>query len=270
MKDQLTLDTQQTKKANSGFNPLDAFVMLRGDCLDILPTIPDNSVDLILTSPPYFNARDYSEYETIDKYLDIMKQCFIEGERVLKPSRMCIINVSPVLVARLKRSEQSYRIPIPFYFVPMMEIIGFEFLEDIIWKKPNGSAKNRNGGFFQHRKPVAYKPNIITEYILVFKKKASFLIDKTLKNHSFVSGEYDMTNVWEFNPETSVNHPAPFPLELPMKCIKYYSYEDETVLDMFMGSGTTGIACKKLKRRFIGIDYVSEYVELAKQRIEAT
>ena len=238
-----------------------------GDCLDVMLTIPDNSVDLILTSPPYFNAKDYSKYKSIDEYLEIMKRCFIEGERVLKPSRMCIVNISPILVARRKRSEQSYRIPIPFYFVPMMEKIGFEFLEDIIWKKPDGSAKNRNGGFYQHRKPVAYKPNIVTEYILVFKKKASFLIDKILKNNSFVNGEYERTNVWEFNPETTANHPAPFPLELPMKCIQYYSYEYEIVLDPFTGSGTTGVACKKLNRNFIGIEISPEYCQIAMKRL---
>lgn len=127
---------------------------------------------------PYYNAREYSQYKDVADYMAQMEQVFLGIERILKPSRMCVINISPVLVEREKRSEQSYRIPLPFYFVPMMEKIGFEFLEDIIWKKPDGAAANRNGGFYRHRKPVAYKPNIVTEYVLVFKKKANFLIDK--------------------------------------------------------------------------------------------
>jgi len=187
----------------------------------------------------------------------IFEQCF----RVLKESRMCIVNISPVLIEREKRSEQSYRIPLPFYYVPMMEEIGFEFLEDIIWKKPDGAVPNRNGGFNVHRKPVAYKPNIVTEYILVFKKKAPFLIDKVLRNDSLVEGDYERTNVWEINPETNSWHPAPFPGELVGKCIRYYSYENETVLDPFMGSGTTAKVCIRLNRNFIGAEMKVEYFE---------
>ena len=105
-----------------------------------------------------------------------------------------------------------------------MEEIGFEFLEDIIWMKPDGSAPNRNGGFYRHRKPIAYKPNIVTEYILVFKKPAPFLIDKVIKNESLVADGYERTNVWQFNPDTSNWHPAPFPEALAERVIKYYSF----------------------------------------------
>ena len=90
-----------------------------------------NELDLILTSPPYFNARDYSQYKSVQDYLAQMKEIFTMAYDRLKESRMCVINISPVLVEREKRSKQSYRIPLPFYFVPMMEEIGFEFLEDI-------------------------------------------------------------------------------------------------------------------------------------------
>ena len=165
------------------------------DCKVTLGRMPDNFLQLIFTSPPYANARAYSQYDSTAHYMAEMKAVFTECYRVLQPSRMCVINISPVLVERESRSEQSYRIPLPFYYVPMMEEIGFEFLEDIIWKKKEGSVPNRNGGFFVHRKPVAYKPNIVTEYILVFKKKADFLIDEVLRNDSLVTGEYERTNV---------------------------------------------------------------------------
>jgi len=99
-------------------------------------------IDLIVTSPPYFNAKEYSQYDSVSEYLGIMKDIFLETERVIKEGRMCVINISPVLVAREKRSKQSYRIPLPYYFVPMMEEIGFEFLEDIIWEKPEEIGEN--------------------------------------------------------------------------------------------------------------------------------
>ena len=179
---------------------------------------------------------------------------------------MVIVNISPVIVERAKRSEQSYRIAIPFHFVPLMERIGFEFLEDIIWKKPDGAAINRNGGFFQHRKPVAYKPNTVTEYIFVFKKPAPFLIDKVLKDEPIL-GEYDRTNVWEIQPETQSFHPAPFPEKLVEKCIRYYSYTQDIVLDPFSGSGTTAVVCKRMNRLFLCIENVFDYWKSSVNRI---
>ena len=221
------------------------------DCLETIKKLDDNSIDLIFTSPPYYNARDYSQYKDVDDYMSQMEEVFKGIERILKPSRMCVVNISPVLVPRESRNKQSYRIPLPFYFVPMMEKIGYEFLEDIIWKKPDGAAPNRNGGFFRHRKPVAYKPNIVTEYVLVFKKKANFLIDKVLKNDSLVEDGYERTNVWEINPETKSWHSAPFPKKLAENIIKYYSYENDIVYDPFAGTGTTGKVADKLNRNFI-------------------
>ena len=242
--------------------------ILQGDCLELMKDIPDGSIDLTVTSPPYFNAKDYSQYQNVQTYMETMQNIFELVFAKTKESRMCIVNISPVLVSRASRSKQSYRIPLPFYYVPMMEKIGFEFLEDIIWEKPEGSARNRNGGFYNHRKPVAYKPNIVTEYILVFKKPAAFLIDKIIKNDSLVADGYERTNVWKFNPDTKNKHPAPFPIELADKCIRYYSYEKDTVLDPFAGSGTTGIAAMNTNRNFILMEQEPEYVEIIKQRLK--
>lgn len=241
--------------------------LLQGDCLEKMKDIPDGSIDLTVTSPPYFNAREYSRYDSVGEYMRQMKSIFSGVFEKTKESRMCVVNISPILVEREKRSKQSYRIPLPFYFVPMMEDVGFEFLEDIIWVKPDGAVPNRNGGFYRHRKPVAYKPNIVTEYILVFKKPAPFLIDKIIKNESLVGDDYERTNVWKINPETNSEHPAPFPEKLPKKVISYYSYEGDTIFDPFMGSGTTGVACVNTNRNFIGIEKDGKYFELAKERI---
>jgi DNA modification methylase len=238
------------------------------DCSTTMSKMNDNFVDLVVTSPPYFNAKKYSQYENVGTYMNEMTKIFSLVYTKLKPSRMCVINISPVLVERTKRSQQSHRIPLPFYYVPMMEKIGFEFLEDIIWKKPEGAATNRNGVFFRNRKPVAYKPNIVTEYILVFKKPATFLIDKVIKNNSLVSDGYERTNVWEFNPDISSKHPAPFPETLVDKIIKYYSYEKDIVYDPFLGSGTTAKMSILNNRNWIGSELVEEYCNMAQERID--
>lgn len=238
--------------------------LLNENCNDTMSKMGSNTIDLIVTSPPYFNARDYSQYKTVQDYMAQMKEVFTNAYEVLKESRMCIINISPVLVEREKRSKQSYRIPLPFYYVPMMEEIGFEFLEDIIWVKPDGSAPNRNGGFYRHRKPIAYKPNIVTEYILVFKKPAPFLIDKVIKNESLVGDGYERTNVWQMQPETKSWHPAPFPEKLAENCIRYYSYEGETVYDPFAGSGTVGRVAERMGRNWIMSELNPNYFEKIK------
>jgi DNA modification methylase len=239
------------------------------DCIEHMNTMEDECLDLIMTSPPYFNAKGYTQYETLVSYMAHMRAVFLTAYCKLKRSHMCVINVAPIIIPRKSRAHQSYRVPLPFYFVPMMEEIGYEFLEDIIWKKPDGSARNRNGGFYRHRKPRAYKPNIITEYILIFKKPADFLIDKVLYKHSLVEDGYERTNVWEFNPETNSDHPAPFPIELPRNIIQYYSYENEVVYDPFMGSGTTALACLELNRKYIGSEINEEFYYMAIERVNS-
>ena len=247
-----------------------------GDCVEELSNLCLNGVNvqLTVTSPPYFNARDYSKWKTYEDYLSWLKTVFSLVYEITEDGRMCCINVSPVIEARASRSEESIRYPIPFDLTHLMCNIGWKFIEDIIWEKPEGSVPNRNGGFFRHRKPVAYKPNSVTEYILVFQKPMNGLIDKILKKtpkdvleKSLVKGEYERTNIWRFNPETKSEHPAPFPIELPQKLIEYYSFVDDIVLDPLMGSGTTCLAAKNKNRKYIGIEKKREYFDLAEKRL---
>lgn len=245
------------------------------DCLDGMSLMLENSVDLVLTSPPYFNARDYSFWDTYDEYLEDMVKVFKEATRVLKEGRMLIINVSPVIESRKSRNHESKRYPIPFDLVYLLtRETDLVFIDDIIWKKPSGASYNRNGGFFRHRKPIAYKPNIVTEYILVFRKKSDKLIDYILKNsktlsESLVTWDYEKTNVWEIPPAKSKNHPAIFPKELSDKCIQYYSFKDDTVLDMFIGSGTTAISCLHNGRKYIGFEKDKNYYDYSLKRINS-
>ena len=231
-------------------------------------------IELTITSPPYFNVKDYVKYDNYKKYLQFLKEVFIKILTLTKPGRLCVVNISNILIIRESRNTESKRIPLSFHFVSLMEEIGWEFMEDIIWLKPEGAAKNRNGGFYQHRQPVAYKPNVVNEYVFVFKKPSKYLIDKVVRSYnsldalnSKVLGNYERSNVWKINPKTRSNHPAPYPIELTDKIISYYSFVGDTIIDPFFGSGTTGLSCKKYNRKCIGFEIHTKYIELFKKDI---
>ena len=233
-------------------------------------------VHLTVTSPPYFNVKDYVNYTDYQDYLDTLKKVFTSVYEITIDGRMCCVNLSNILIKRESRGHESSRIPLAFHFVPLMETIGWKFIEDIVWTKPEGAAKNRNGGFFQHRQPVAYKPNIVNEYIFVFQKPTKHLIDKivrgydaTISFNSKVEDGYERTNVWKINPETKSKHPAPFPEQLSDNLIKYYSFVGDTVLDPFIGSGTTAVSAYRLHRKSVGFELHKEYMEMFENRIKS-
>ena len=245
--------------------------IINEDCLIGLKKINEVCVDLTWTSPPYYNAKSYSEWNTYQDYLDFLENVFSEIYRITKEGRMCVVNLSPVIVQRESRAHESKRLAIPFHFFSIMEKMGWKYIDDIVWVKPEGAAINRNGGFFQHRKPVAYKPNLVSETILVFQKPAKFLIDKIVRSYkdevlekSLVLEEYERSNVWLINPETKSKHLAPYPEKLSDNIIKYYSFYGDLILDPFLGSGTTLVSCKKYGRNGIGFEIHKEYVYMSK------
>jgi DNA modification methylase len=251
-----------------------AYTLHLGDCLEILPTLPDALVDCVITSPPYCNARDYSTFSSYEDYLQFLGKFLAESKRVLKPNRILAINVSCVIEQRQSRSHESNRLPIPFNLACIAMAQGFKFLDDIIWQKPDGSS-SRAVKFAHHRRPVAYKPFQVTEYILVFKN-GSGLLDGVIRAHgqqeiqdSLIGDGYERTNVWKISTERVNGHPAPFPLELATRLSCYYSFIGDIVLDPFMGSGTTGKAAIKTGRNFIGIEKDPGYYDIARQRLDA-
>lgn len=249
--------------------------IIHGDCLIKLTEMENDSIHLTWTSPPYFNAKSYSEWPTYEDYLEFLKEVFKEVFRVTLPGRICAVNISPIIVQRESRAHESKRIGIPFHFFSIMESLGWKYIDDIVWVKPEGAAINRNGGFFQHRKPVAYKPNLVSETIFIFQKPSNFLIDKIVRSYkdeilekSLVQGDYERSNVWFINPETKSKHLAPYPEKLSDNIIKYYSFYGDKVLDPFLGSGTTIISCEKLGRYGIGYEIHENYVNMSKKRLK--
>ena len=248
--------------------------IIHENCLTGLKNIKDESIHLTWTSPPYYNAKAYSTWEKYEDYLEFLRDVFSEVYRVTLPGRMCAVNLSPVIVQRESRAHESKRLAIPFHFFSIMEKMGWKYIDDIVWVKPEGAAINRNGGFFQHRKPVAYKPNIVSETIFIFQKPSNFLIDKIVRSYnddvlekSLVHGSYERSNVWQINPETKSKHLAPYPEKLSDNIVKYYSFHGDNVLDPFLGSGTTLVSCKKLERNGIGFEIHEEYIKMSESRL---
>lgn len=250
-----------------------------GDSEKLLSELPKNSIELIFTSPPYYNARpEYTEYVDYEGYLDKMRKIIRATERVLSEGRFFVLNISPILLRRESRSKSSTRIAVPFDFHRIFIEEGFEFVDDIIWQKPEGAgwATGRGRRFSADRNPLQYKPVPVTEYLLVYRKKSEKLIDWFIRNHpdkklvkeSKIADGYDVTNIWKLSPSHSKNHPAIFPVNLAKKVITYYSFKDDVVMDPFCGIGTVGEAAINTKRRFVLFDNEKGYIDLVKKKIK--
>ena len=246
-----------------------------GDSEELLNDTPNESVDLVFTSPPYFNARpEYADYIEYEEYLLKMKKIIHECHRVLNEGRFFVINISPILIRRASRSESSRRIAVPFDFHQLFIEEGFEFIDDITWQKPEGAgwATGRGRRFAADRNPLQYKPVPVTEYILVYRKKTKRLIDWHIRKHpdqeavakSKIKDGYEVTNIWKIHPAHSKKHPAIFPQELAEKVILYYSFVNDVILDPFGGIGTTAIAAYKNDRRFVSYELSPDYIKSLK------
>ena len=251
-----------------------------GDSEELLKEMPNECIDLVFTSPPYYNAKpEYAEYLSYEDYLLKMQKIIHECARVLNEGRFFVINVSPVLLRRASRNEASKRIAVPFDFHRLFIEEGFEFVDDIIWEKPEGAgwATGRGRRFAADRNPMQYKPVPVTEYVLVYRKKTDKLIDWLIRKHpnqedvlqSKIEDGYDVTNIWKITPAHCKEHPAVFPMELAEKVIQYYSFKNDIVLDPFGGTGTTMRAAIKLQRRFAMLEREPKYVELMKKTIQS-
>ncbi len=223
--------------------------------------IPDNSVHLIVTSPPYNVGKEYDENLTLDEYRLFLKKVWKESKRTLVPGGRICINI-----ANLGRKPY---IPIHAFIIEDMIDLGFLMRGEIIWNKGSSSSPSTAWGSWLSAKNPTLRD--VHEYILVFSK-GSFSRE-SLGRRSTISKEEFLEftkSVWNFpaEPATKVGHPAPFPVELPYRLIQLYTFESEVVLDPFMGSGQTAIASIKTKRHYIGYDINEKYVKLAEKRIE--
>jgi site-specific DNA-methyltransferase (adenine-specific) len=223
--------------------------------------IPDNSVHLMITSPPYNVGKEYDKDFTLKEYLEFLKGVWKEVYRVLVPGGRVCINI-----ANLGRKPY---IPLHAFIVKDMLELGFLMRGEIIWNKASSASPSTAWGSWLS--PANPTLRDIHEYILVFSK-GTFSRKNMNRRRSTISREEFLEftkSVWTFPAVSAkeVGHPAPFPIELPYRLIQLYTYESEVVLDPFMGSGQTAIAAIKAGRHYIGYDIEEEYVKLAEKRI---
>lgn len=247
--------------------------------------LPDNSIDLIVSGPPYWSFIDYGAFSrnepflwtdtsSYEDYLDTLSKWYTECYRVLKPGRYCIVNL-----ATMMKGKRTY--PIPFHAVAILEDLKFSFCYEIVWHKVSG-GRLRARNFVQRPMPGSFTPNIRTEYLLVFRKKPSVpfkrWIDPAKKPASMLELDdffYRETanNVWHIPPEgkiSTTDHPCPFPPEIPRRLISLFSLSGETVLDPFMGIGTTAVIAKELGRHFVGYEVEAKFIKNALIRLRST
>jgi site-specific DNA-methyltransferase (adenine-specific) len=223
--------------------------------------LPDNSVHLMITSPPYNVSKEYDEDLSLNEYLKLLENSFKETFRVLVNGGRACINV-----ANLGRKPY---IPLSDYISKMMIDIGFNMRGEIIWNKAASASPSTAWGSWQSAANPILRD--IHEYILVFSK-GDYKREKGKKENTIAKEQFiEWTkSIWTMNAESArrIGHPAPFPEELPYRLIQLYSFKGDIILDPFMGSGTTAVAALKSERKFVGYEINKEYIELAEKRIE--
>jgi len=243
-------------------NPIPFEILDNVICKDSrkMEEIPDSSVHLMVTSPPYNVGKEYDEDLDLNSYMSMLKDVFSETYRVLVPGGRACVNIANV-------GRKPY-IPYHKFIIDTMLDVGFLMRGEVIWNKGAGAGSSTAwGSWCSPSNPTLRDTH---EYILIFSKgkfsRNSRGKESTITRDEFL--EYTKS-VWEFPPESAerVGHPAPFPIELPYRCIQLYTFKGEVVLDPFCGVGSTCIAAIKTGRHFIGIDINPEYVEKAKKRI---
>ncbi|HOV08917.1 MAG TPA: site-specific DNA-methyltransferase [Spirochaetota bacterium] len=223
--------------------------------------LPENSVHLMITSPPYNVSKEYDEDLSLNEYLKLLENSFKETFRVLVNGGRACINV-----ANLGRKPY---IPLSDYISKMMIDIGFNMRGEIIWNKAASASPSTAWGSWQSAANPILRD--IHEYILVFSK-GDYKREKGKKENTIAKEQFiEWTkSIWTMNAESArrIGHPAPFPEELPYRLIQLYSFKGDIILDPFMGSGTTAVAALKSERKFVGYEINKEYIELAEKRIE--
>lgn len=221
--------------------------------------LPDNTVALMVTSPPYHVGKDYDAGGTFEEYLGLLSRVFTETYRVLEPGGRAVVNVANL-------GRRPY-VSLAGHVTALMEGIGYLMRGEVIWVKGKGASGSCAWGSWRSARNPTLRD--LHEYCLVFSKGQ---FERAQKGESTISPEEFMAatlSVWELPAERArrVGHPAPFPVALPRRFIELYTFKGDLVLDPFMGSGSTAVAAVQAGRRYAGYETEQEYVRLAEERV---
>jgi site-specific DNA-methyltransferase (adenine-specific) len=240
--------------------------------------VVDGSVALVVTSPPYFAGKQYEEELEREgvpasylEYLDLLRDVFAECARKLEPGGRIAVNVANL-------GRKPYRSLSADVIRILQDDLGLLLRGEVIWRKGEGAGGNCAWGSF--RSPANPVLRDITERIVIASKgrfdRAKARAERELLGLPFeneiLAEDFmaDTLDVWDIPPESArrVSHPAPFPIELPARLIRLYTYVNDLVLDPFMGSGSTLVAAAQLERRYVGYDLEPTYVDIARLRVQ--
>ena len=247
--------------------------LIIGNCMD-MPEIPDGSVHLAVTSPPYFNAPfDYKGlFKNYEQYLDVLRKVARESFRVLAEGRIFVLNIDDMLI-------DGEKYPIVADSIKIFQGAGFRYRDRLIWKKPEGYLRisRRSGVILQNPYPMYFYPDNLLESIIIFQKgkfdyksipkevrEKSKVDTKEIQSKKWYMTLWDMNNVMPGS--TLEKGIAAFPEELPYRAIKLFSYKGETVLDPFAGSGTTMKIARQLNRNSISIEIKKSLIQTIKKK----
>jgi len=238
----------------------DSLLILEGDFLDV--RFEEDSVNLIVTSPPYNLEKPYGTHDDAleyDEYLDFSEKWLRKALRLLKPDGRLCLNVP------LDTNKMGLR-PVYADLVGIAQKLGFKYAFSIVWNEGNISRRTAWGSWRSPSAPYVIAP---VEMIAVMFKETWRRLDRGTPDISGDEFKSWTLGLWEFSGESKkrVGHPAPFPVELPLRCIKLFTYKEDLVLDPFLGSGSTLVACALTGRRGIGVEIERRYVEITKRRV---
>jgi site-specific DNA-methyltransferase (adenine-specific) len=224
--------------------------------------LPDSSVHLMVTSPPYNTQKEYDEDLNLEEYLGLLERVWAETLRVLAPGGRACINV-----ANLGRKPY---LPLHSFIIQQMQALGYLMRGEIIWNKASSASPSTAWGSWQSATNPVLRD--VHEYILIFSKdtfsRPRAGRESTISRDQFLEWT---KSVWTFSAVSArkIGHPAPFPEELPHRLIQLFTFKGDIVLDPFAGSGTTCLAALRDRRHYVGYDLNEQYLELARVRLQS-
>jgi DNA modification methylase len=259
-------DIPSTDSISKKFNEIKGFEILEGNCLHVLNNLTAETVHHMVTSPPYYNAREYSQWQNLYNYLNDMYNINRKSFFALKSGGIFFYNIGDIFdnektVVKSKMGEK--RIPLGAYTIFLFIEAGFELLDNVIWYKgETQSNRHKNDGNYS---PYYQRPANCYEHMFIFKKPGDLLTNSDMSENILTENIIKFTPVFKIGKggENRFGHTAPYPKILPQLSISCFTSKNHYVLDPFSGSGTSAIVARNMERHGIGIELKPEYIELS-------